>query len=82
MKICGSNKVQCGLFICSWLTCVIAMACFWPRSGKPERSDESTIIPHAPDVGRIWADNMLLSGITHFLDVQGILVAEHTFLIS
>ncbi len=22
---------SCGLYLCSWLTCGIAMACFWPR---------------------------------------------------
>ncbi len=53
-------RSSCGLFLCSWLTCDIAIDCFWPRSGKQERS---CFIPHVPDVGRIWAENMLLSGM-------------------
>ncbi len=33
-----SYKVQCSLFLCSWLTCGIAVAWLWPRSGEQERS--------------------------------------------
>ncbi len=39
-RFCGSDKVQCVLFICSWLICGIAMACFWARSGKQEQSTQ------------------------------------------
>ncbi len=33
-------RSSCGLFLCSWLTYGIAMACLWPRSGKQERSTQ------------------------------------------
>ena len=53
------------LFLCSWLTCGIAMACLWPRSGKQEWATQgpsfhaacgpdphSTSARYGPDPGR------------------------------
>jgi len=49
------------------------MSCLWPRSGKQERSAQVPLfhmwtrssiqcVPKVPDVHRIWAETMLLSG--------------------
>jgi len=45
-------KSSSGLFLCSWLTCGIAMACFWPRSGKQEWATQalSVIAACGPDL--------------------------------
>jgi len=44
-----------GLFLCSWLTCAIAMACLWPKSGKQEWATQGPSFHTArcrPDLGR------------------------------
>ncbi|KAG1966965.1 NAD(P)(+)--arginine ADP-ribosyltransferase 2-like [Pimephales promelas] len=51
-KTVSKIKSSSALFLCSWLTCGIAMACLWPRSGKQDWATKgpSLIAACGPDL--------------------------------